>query len=160
MITVKTDEICAAIKMCFEDTRCVLEPAGALGIAGMVKYVQSQKGEQGTGVTGKTLVAITSGANMDFDRLRFVSERADFSETLMAVTIPEIPGAFREFYSVIYPRNVTEFSYRWSGNHQADIVVSLQTLSGLASGEDKALVMQKLAARGYQVQDLSDNELA
>jgi threonine dehydratase len=92
MITVKTDEICAAIKAGFNDTRCVLEPAGALGIAGMIKYVNQRK------CTGKTMVAICSGANMDFDRLRFVSERADSSEVLVSVEIPERPGTFRYAY--------------------------------------------------------------
>jgi threonine dehydratase len=106
MITVSNDEICAAIKSAFNDTRSVLEPAGALAIAGMKKYVQE------TNETDNTYVAIASGANMDFDRLRFVSERADDSETLLSVVIPEQPGAFRQLYDEIYPRNVTELSYR------------------------------------------------
>lgn len=154
MITVKTDEICAAIKMCFNDTRCVLEPAGALGIAGMVKFIRS------TGARGKTMVAITSGANMDFDRLRFVSERADSSETLMAVTIPERPGSLREFYTCIYPRNVTEFSYRWSHPSGAHFFVSLQSLRGHSKDDDTVEVLQKLQSKGYVVHDYSDNELA
>lgn len=154
MITVKTDEICAAIKMCFNDTRCVLEPAGALGIAGMVKFIRS------TGARGKTMVAITSGANMDFDRLRFVSERADSSETLMAVTIPERPGSLREFYTCIYPRNVTEFSYRWSHPSGAHFFVSLQSLRGHSKDDDTVEVLQKLQSKGYLVHDYSDNELA
>ena len=95
MITVDTDEICAAIKHGFNDTRCVMEPAGALAIAGLIKYTKLN------GWSGKTCVAITSGANIDFDRLRFVSERADSSETLMAITIPERPGSFRELYVVL-----------------------------------------------------------
>ena len=154
MITVKTDEICAAIKMCFNDTRCVLEPAGALGIAGMVKFIRS------TGARGKTMVAITSGANMDFDRLRFVSERADSSETLMAVTIPERPGSLREFYTCIYPRNVTEFSYRWSHPSGAHFFVSLQSLRGRSKDDDTVEVLQMLQSKGYVVHDYSDNELA
>ncbi len=89
MITVSTDQICAAIKLAYNDARVVLEPAGALGVAGMKKYCESH------GISGSTMVAITSGANMDFDRMRFVSERADESEKMLAVTIPEKPGAFR-----------------------------------------------------------------
>merc|ERR1719221_1929985 len=104
MITVSTDELCSAIKDSFVDTRVVLEPAGALALAGLKKYART------TRATGKTLVAVTSGANMDFDRLRFVSERADTSETLIAVNLPERPGSFLQLYRNIYPRNVTEFS--------------------------------------------------
>lgn len=124
MVTVKTDEICAAIKRGFNDTRCVLEPAGALGIAGLVKYAQA------TGISGKKMIAVTCGANMDFDRLRFVSERADSSETLMSISIPEKAGAFLEFYNTLAPRNVTELSYRWRDPVAADVIVSFQTLPG------------------------------
>eukprot|EP00820_Chromera_velia_P017007 Cvel_26434.t1-p1 / transcript=Cvel_26434.t1 / gene=Cvel_26434 / organism=Chromera_velia_CCMP2878 / gene_product=Threonine dehydratase, mitochondrial, putative / transcript_product=Threonine dehydratase, mitochondrial, putative / location=Cvel_scaffold3140:233-5118(-) / protein_length=598 / sequence_SO=supercontig / SO=protein_coding / is_pseudo=false len=106
MVTVSTDEICAAIKDAFTDIRVVLEPAGALAIAGMKKFVQKK------GWKGKRLVATASGANMDFDRLRFVSERADTSESLVSVVIPERPGSFKQLYDIIYPRAVTEFSYR------------------------------------------------
>ena len=154
MITVSTDEICSAIKIGFNDTRCVLEPAGALAVAGMVKYTRS------TGIKGKTFVAVCSGANMDFDRLRFVSERADSSETLVSVAIPEKPGAFRELYSVIYPRNVTEFSYRCNGTSRANVFVSYQSVSGRSLDEDKPILANALTARGYEVTDLSDNEMA
>ena len=120
MITVSTDEICAAIKTAFNDTRSVLEPAGALGIAGMEKYILDQQD------SSKTYVAITSGANMDFDRLRFVSERADATETFVSVLIPERPGSFQELYSKIYPRNVTSFSYRYKDDTDAYIFMSFQ----------------------------------
>lgn len=154
MVTVKTDEICSAIKLGFNDTRSVLEPAGALAIAGMVKYAQISK------CVGKTFVAISSGANMDFDRLRFVSERADSSETFMSVTIPERAGSFRALYNLIYPRNVTEFSYRHNGTEKADIFVSFQALAGTLIQDDKVTVQTVLNSNGYSVVDLSDNELA
>jgi threonine dehydratase len=145
MITVQTDEICAAIKLGFNDTRCVLEPAGALGIAGMVKYVQKY------GVRGKSMIAISSGANMDFDRLRFVSERADSSETLISVTIPEKPGAFRELHSYLHPRNITEFNYRHNGTSTANIIVSFQALPGKQVEDDKAVIASVLESHGYSV---------
>jgi threonine dehydratase len=126
MITVDTDEICSAIKLTYNDARVVLEPAGALAVAGMKKYVEEN------GVTGETLVAITSGANMDFDRLRFVSERADSSERTLAVTIPESPGSFRALYSLIWPRNVTEFSYRYEMDAAAHIYISFQPVMNIA----------------------------
>lgn len=155
MVTVSTDEICAAIKSGFNDTRCVLEPAGALGIAGARKYLLQN------GLKGNTVVAITSGANMDFDRLRFVSERADSSETLLAVRIPERPGAFRELYSLIMPRNVTEFSYRWSTAKHADVIISFQTIgtSPPKRVQDGDSVQADLRNAGYDVTDLDTNEL-
>lgn len=149
MINVSTDEICGAIKDAFIDTRVVLEPAGALAVAGMRKYAQTH------GLTGKTFVAVTSGANMDFDRLRFVSERADTSETLIAVHIPERPGAFLELYNIIFPRNVTEFSYRIWGD-PATIFMSFQA----ASSADRDEVLQTLEAKGFRQAFLGDNELA
>lgn len=154
MITVQTDEICSAIKLGFNDTRCVLEPAGALAIAGMVKYAKLND------MKDKTFVAISSGANMDFDRLRFVSERADSSETLMSVSIPEQPGSFRTLHSLLHPRNITEFSYRHNGASSANIFVSLQTLPGKNQSEDKKYIADLLASKGYYVSDLSRNEMA
>ncbi|CAM9824347.1 unnamed protein product, partial [Laminaria digitata] len=154
MMTVTTDEICQAIKIGFNDTRCVMEPAGALAIAGMRKYLREK------GLIGHTVVAICSGANMDFDRLRFVSERADSSETLISATIPERAGAFQELYSVIFPRNVTEFSYRYHEADRADMMVSFQALTGTPRKSDALEVMQGLRARGMSVMDLSSNELA
>jgi threonine dehydratase len=156
MVTVKTDEICAAIKLCFNDTRCVLEPAGALAIAGMVKYARNLPQSQ----QRQTMVAVTSGANMDFDRLRFVSERADSSETLMSITIPEQPGAFLALYKLLYPRNVTEFSYRHNGCNTANVIVSLQAIPGKSIEEDKQNVLQALKSKAYHAEDLSDNEMA
>lgn len=154
MLTVSTDEICAAIKMGFNDTRCVLEPAGALAAAGLVKYTRMHN------CKNMTMVAIASGANMDFDRLRFVSERADSSETLISVAIPERPGSFRELYSIIYPRNVTEFSYRWNGSDKANVFVSYQCLPGRMLKEDKPVLKEALLSKGYLVTDLSMNEMA
>lgn len=149
MVTVSTDEICSAIKASFIDTRVVLEPAGALAVAGMVKYAKMHE------VKGQTFVAVASGANMDFDRLRFVSARADISETLISVEIPERAGAFLELYKCVYPRNVTEFSYRISGEPAA-ILMSFQA-NGL---DDKGVVLQSLQSAGFNPQDLSNNELA
>lgn len=149
MVTVSTDDICAAIKDAFLDTRVVLEPAGALAVAGLKNYVRN------TGISGATFVAVTSGANMDFDRLRFVSERADTSETLIAVHIPERPGAFIELYKHIYPRNVTEFSYRISDD-PASIFMSFQA----TSAEDRTSVIEGLQAAGFDPMSLDENELA
>lgn len=149
MITVSTDEICAAIKDSFLDTRVVLEPAGALAVAGMKKYATRSASK------GKTFVAITSGANMDFDRLRFISERADTSETLITVNIPERPGAFIELYKHVYPRNVTEFSYRISGD-PASIFMTFQA----SSLDDRLAVLDSLQKAGFRPHDLGDNELA
>jgi len=150
MITVTTDEICEAIKDGFGDTRIILEPAGALGIAGMKKYIKERK------ILGKTFVATASGANMNFDRLRFVSDRADTSETLISVKIPEKPGAFRELYSSIYPRNVTEFSYRYNHGTQAHIFLSYKA----KDPEDSEHVIKQLNSKGYEVMDLTNNEMA
>ena len=112
MIRVTNDEVCAAIKDVFDDTRTIMEPAGALSVAGLKTWVERE------GVRDLSLVAVLSGANMNFDRLRFVAERAEVGEareTLLAVTIPERPGAFREFCSALGRRVVTEFNYRLSG---------------------------------------------
>jgi len=152
MITVDTDEICSAIKLAYNDARVVLEPAGALGVAGMKKYIEENN------VTGRTMVAITSGANMDFDRLRFVSERADGSERSLAVTIPETPGSFRQLYSLIWPRNVTEFSYRYESDGEAHIYISFQSLKN--NENDFELVMEKLREHDFKCYDISHNELA
>mmetsp|Transcript_64012 Transcript_64012/g.187838 ORF Transcript_64012/g.187838 Transcript_64012/m.187838 type:complete len:606 (-) Transcript_64012:23-1840(-) len=149
MVTVSTDEICAAIKASFLDTRVVLEPAGALAVAGMKQYSEQ------TARKGQTFVAVASGANMDFDRLRFIAERADKSETLISVNIPERSGAFLELYRCIYPRNVTEFSYRISGD-PANIFMSFQA----SSSEDKHKVLDALFKAGFGPVDLHTNELA
>ena len=165
MVVVSTDEICAAIKVGFGDTRTVLEPAGALAIAGCAKWLQSDAAlglASGRGaLPGRRLscVAIASGANMDFDRLRFVSERADSSETFVSVGIPERPGAFRELYACIYPRNVTEFAYRYAGKSTestAHIFCGFQS----SGGADAEGVLGDLSTRGYTVTDLVKNEMA
>ena len=154
MVTVTTDQICNAIKLSYNDARVVLEPAGALAVAGLKKYTEEH------GITGQTFVAITSGANMDFDRLRFVSERADESERILAVTIPERPGTFKELYSLIWPRNVTEFSYRYNVDKEDDahILISFQPVVSI--GNDFEGVRQKLSINGFESIDISDNELA
>lgn len=152
MITVTTDQICNAIKLSYNDARVVLEPAGALAVAGMKKYVTENE------ITGNTLVAITSGANMDFDRLRYVSERADESERSLAVTIPETPGSFRRLYSLIWPRNVTEFSYRFESEASANVLLSFQPV--LNAENDFNEVVQSLKDNDFKTYDLSDNELA
>jgi threonine dehydratase len=133
-------------------SRVVLEPAGALAVAGMKKYVQDNE------ITGQTLVAITSGANMDFDRLRFVSERADSSERTLAVTIPESPGSFRDLYSLIWPRNVTEFSYRFKGEGKAHVLISFQPVVNIEN--DFEGIMGNLRENGFSCLDLSHSELA
>ena len=126
IVRVSNDEICAAIKDIFDETRSILEPAGALAVAGLRAWVER------TGATGERLAAILSGANMNFDRLRFVAERAELGESreaLFGVTIPERPGAFREFCSAIGRRVVTEFNYRLSGREEAHIFVGIATRS-------------------------------
>jgi threonine dehydratase len=152
MITVTTDQICNAIKLTYNDARVVLEPAGALAVAGLKKYVEEGK------ITGKTMVAITSGANMDFDRLRFVSERADESERTLAVTIPETAGSFRQLYSAIWPRNVTQFSYRYESDEEANIFISFQPVMNIEN--DFENIMDKLHENGFTCSDISHDELA
>eukprot|EP00980_Cylindrotheca_fusiformis_P018486 scaffold6124_cov122-Cylindrotheca_fusiformis.AAC.5 len=131
--------------------RVVLEPAGALAVAGMKKYVEENE------IKGQTLVAITSGANMDFDRLRFVSERADSSERTLAVTIPESPGSFRALYSQIWPRNVTEFSYRYESDGDAHVLISFQPMMNVANDFDG--IVASLEDNGFSCLDVSNNEL-
>jgi threonine dehydratase len=154
VVRVTNDEICAAIKDVFDETRCVMEPAGALSVAGLKSWV-----ERSGGGRGRRLVPILSGANMNFDRLRFVSERAEVGEAreaLLGVTIPERPGAFHEFCRLIGSRVVTEFNYRLSGRHEAHIFVGLKT----ASRQDAAEVAESLRARGHATIDLTDDEMA
>jgi len=147
MINVDNDEICAAIKHSFEDTRAVLEPAGALALAGLKKHASLQESED-----VPVYVAVASGANMDFDRLRFVSERADTSEVRLAVKVPEAPGAFQAFYEQIYPCNVTEFSYRfYREDRPADIIIAFQPKTGA--------YMDRLTDKGYQPRDVTDDNL-
>jgi threonine dehydratase len=154
VITVSTDEICAAIKDIFDDNRAVVEPAGALAIAGIKRYVER------TGIQGESLVAINSGANMNFDRLRHVAERAQIGEqreALLAVTISEEPGSFRRFCRAIGKRGITEFNYRYSDPQRAHVFAGVQLQDGDA--ERHALVAD-LRAQGYPVEDMTDSELA
>ena len=153
IVRVTNDEICAAIKDVFDDTRTVMEPAGALSVAGLKAWVERE------GVRDQSLVAVLSGANINFDRLRFVAERAEVGEAreaLLAVTIPERPGAFREFCAAIGRRVVTEFNYRLSGRGQAHIFVGIAT----ESRQDVAALVAMLGAGGYETADLTDNEMA
>ncbi len=153
VIRVSNDEICAAIKDVFDDTRSVMEPAGALAVAGLKSWAQRRE------VGGLRLAAVLSGANMNFDRLRFVAERAElgeFREALLGVTIPERPGAFREFCTVVGARVVTEFNYRLAGRAAAHIFVGLKT----SSRQDALDVAARLRERGYPTADLTDNEMA
>ena len=154
MITVTTDETCAAIKDVFEDTRTMLEPAGALGIAGLKKYVIKHQ------IKGKDLVAISSGANINFDRLRHVAERAEIGEqreAIFAVTIPEQSNSFKDFCQAIGERSITEFNYRYADQTEAQVFTGIKLSDG---NTEKQLIMKELQAEGYKVLDLSDNELA
>ncbi len=163
MLLVSTDETCAAIKDVFEDTRTLLEPAGALAIAGLKKYVAKHQ------LCDQHLIAISSGANINFDRLRHVAERSELGENrevLLAVTIPEQPGSFKNFCEAIGHRAITEFNYRYSVRrdtghdvdiHDAHIFSGVKLTEGL---EEKKLLLQSLQDAGYSVLDLSDNELS
>ncbi len=154
VLLVTTDEICAAIKDIFDDTRSIAEPAGALAVAGLKKYVEREK------LSGQNLVAIDSGANINFDRLRHVAERAEIGEqreALLAVTIPERPGSFREFCHAIGQRSITEFNYRYYDASQAHVFAGIQMTGGRA---EKAALIEHLSGKGYAVLDMTDNEMA
>ena len=153
MVLVETDEICAAIKDVFQDTRVVLEPAGALAIAGAKAWVERH------GARGKTLVAVASGANTNFDRLRFIAEEAEVGEhreAILAVTIPERPGSFRSFCATLGARSVTEFNYRIADSAQAHVFVGIE----VEGREETARIVGNLRRRGLKTLDLSDNEMA
>ena len=153
VITVSNDQICAAIKDIFEDTRTISEPAGALAVAGIKKYVAEHN------LKGLDLVAIASGANMNFDRLRHVAERAEIGERregIIAVTIPERPGSFRAFCAILGKRGITEFNYRYSSAEKAHVFVGLQ----VQDPEELVDLLEKLRSKGYQSIDMSDNEMA
>ncbi|MDH4980715.1 threonine ammonia-lyase, biosynthetic [Hyphomicrobium sp. D-2] len=154
IITVTTDEVCSAIKDIFEDTRAVPEPAGALSLAGLKQYAEAHD------IADRTLVAINSGANMDFDRLRHISERAELGEhreALLAVTIPETPGSYRRFIQLLGRRAITEFNYRFADPKSAHIFVGVR----LSNGEtEKQQIIETLAENGYGVVDMSNNEMA
>ncbi len=154
VITCNTDEICAAIKDIFEDTRSIAEPAGALSLAGLKKYCQLEQCEQ------QTLIAIDSGANMNFDRLRHISERTEIGEkreAIFAVTIPEKAGSFKTFCQMLGKRNLTEFNYRYADNKEAYVFVGIQLRAGT---QERLELKENLEKKGYAVLDLSDDEMA
>jgi threonine dehydratase len=153
MVLVNTDEMCAAIKDVFEDTRVVLEPSGALAVAGAKAWVEKH------GLRSKTLVAVASGANTNFDRLRFIAEEAEVGEhreAILAVTIPERPGSFKKFCATLGARNVTEFNYRIADTQDAHIFVGVE-----AHGrKETARIVRNLRRNGLRTLNLSDNEMA
>jgi len=154
VVTVDTDEICAAIKDIFDDTRSVAEPAGALAVAGLKKYASM------TGVRDQCLIAIESGANINFDRLRHVAERAqvgEHQEMLLAVTIPEKPGSFLDFCRVLGRRNITEFNYRYFDDNAAHIFVGIAIADGSRDSEE---LIAQLRENGFAVTNMTGNELA
>ncbi|WP_300655985.1 threonine ammonia-lyase, biosynthetic [Pseudomonas sp.] len=154
VITVSTDEICAAIKDIYDDTRSITEPAGALSVAGIKKYIERE------GSSGQVLVGIDSGANVNFDRLRHVAERAELGEkreAIIAVTIPEQPGSFKAFCEAIGKRQITEFNYRYHSDKEAHIFVGVQTHP---ENDPRAALVENLRGQGFPVVDLTDNELA
>jgi len=154
VITVGADAICAAIKDIFDDTRSIAEPAGALAVAGLKAYVTR------TGITGQTLIAIDSGANMNFDRLRHVAERAELGEqreALFAVTIPERPGAFKEFCQALGRLSVTEFNYRYGRDDEAHIFVGVALSQGAKQRDE---ILKRLTGAGLLVTDMTQNEMA
>ena len=153
MVLADTDEMCAAIKDVFEDTRVVLEPAGALAVAGAKAWVEKNASKN------KTLVAIASGANTNFDRLRFIAEEAELGEhreAILAVTIPERPGSFRKFCALLGARNVTEFNYRIADAREAHIFVGME----VQGREETVRIVRNLRRHGLTTLDLSDNEMA
>ena len=152
-VVVDTDAVCAAIKDVFQDTRSILEPSGALGVAAIKQYVETHK------LKGKTFVAITSGANMNFDQLRFVSERAELGEqreALFAVTIPEERGSFKRFCELIGPRAVTEFNYRIAHAQLAHVFVGI----AITKRDEAGRIARSFERHGFATVDLTDDELA
>ena len=153
IITVDTDAICGALKDVFDDTRSICEPSGALALAGLKTYITRNH------IEGKTLIAITSGANMNFHRLRHVSERSELSEgneAIFAVTIPERAGSFRDFVNVVGMRNITEFNYRYGDENTAHIFVGIQT----AGASDRDKIRADFQAASLPNIDLSNDEMA
>ena len=157
IVIVDTDAVCAAIKDVFTDTRSILEPAGALAVAGAKEYLEQAR-RKGTPLSGETLVTIACGANMNFDRLRYVAERAEVGEereALFAVTIPEERGSFRRFAQLVGPRNVTEFNYRISDQRTAHVFVGLQ----IAGRDESGTISANFGAHGFSTIDLTHDEL-
>ncbi|WP_263770883.1 threonine ammonia-lyase, biosynthetic [Propionivibrio soli] len=153
MVCVDTDAICAAIKDVFEDTRAILEPAGALAVAGAKEYAARHR------LKDKALVAVASGANLNFDRLRFVAERAEVGEqreAVLAVTLPEKPGAYKKFVALIGSRNITEFNYRYNDPEFARVFVGIQ----VSSRAESLKLVEQLRKNGYATVDLTDDETA
>ena len=154
VVTANTDEMCAAIKDIFEDTRSIAEPAGALALAGLKKYVEQH------GLRDKTLIAIDSGANTNFDRLRYISERTEIGEkreAMFAVTIPEEPGSYQRFCKLLGKNAITEFNYRYADNRAAHIFVGLQVAPAT---NDRETLIKTLREHDYDVVDMTDNEMA
>jgi threonine dehydratase len=154
IIRVSTDELCGGMKEIYQSTRSIVEPAGGLGMAGLLKFIRS------SGCTGKTLVAVNSGANMNFERLRYVAERTlvgEQLEALFAVTIPENPGSLKTFCrDLVGDRNITEFNYRLSTRKEAQIFVGIS----IRHSAERESFSRKLTAAGYKNVDLTDNDLA
>jgi threonine dehydratase len=158
IITVDTDAVCAALKDVFQDTRSILEPSGALAVAGAKEYIERSKGTK-KAIRGETLVTIACGANMNFDRLRFVAERAEVGEAreaVFAVTIPEERGSFKRFCEQIGPRNVTEFVYRISDEREAHVFVGLQ----ISNRDESGKITKNFQKNGFRALDLTHDELA
>jgi threonine dehydratase len=154
VLIVNTDEICAAVKDTFEDTRAIPEPAGALALAGLKQYVAREH------ITDRDLVAVFSGANVNFDRLRHIAELAALGEqreALLGVTIPERPGSFRAFCHALGPRGITEFNYRYADSREAHVFAGIHLKSGVA---EKDALLAHLREKGYAVSDLSNNDMA
>lgn len=155
MVTVSTDEICAAIKDVFEDTRAIAEPAGALAVAGLKKFLAEK------GISGQEVGAIISGANMNFDRLHHITERTQLGEkgeAIFAVTIPEQPGSFKKFCEDLGSRRaITEFNYRYSDPQTALVFVGVRTTGGRA---EQQMLLDGLVEKGYQIEDMFENEMA
>jgi threonine dehydratase len=154
VVLVDTDSICAAIKDIFDDTRGIAEPAGALAVAGLKRWVEDN------GISGQDLIAIESGANINFDRLRHVAERADLGErreALLAVGIPERPGSFLAFCRALGKRQITEFNYRYADQRQAQVFVGIELGGGPAERRE---LIDRLQAKGFSVLDMSENETA
>ena len=154
IITVDTDQACAAIRDIFEDTRSIVEPAGGLAVAGAKKYIAEND------LHGQSFVTISCGANVNFDRLRHIAERAavgELTEMILAAEIPEQPGSFKRFCETIGRRGITEFNYRYADERKAHIFVGVQLSNGM---DERIELLEKLREAGFPVEDLSDNEMA